>query len=137
MKAKMIILLLVIAVPFLITGCGATLSGSVGYYNNSVTTINTTTVDNDGKLDILVNGEYQTTIYNSDKPDFVRKDRATVRVCAGIANTYVSWNFDIQAIGKKKGKTVAAHFPFYAVSYGGYHQTWIITDEQLAPYRGF
>lgn len=139
MKKRLILTVFaIVAANFLFVGCYGGIALDVGYYNNSITVINTATTDDDGRLDILVNGAYYATIYNSSKSELVDRDATTIQIRSGFSNVPINWNYEIQVIGKKNEKTVAAHFAFYATSYaygGGNHQTWIVTDEQLQPYR--
>jgi hypothetical protein len=128
MKTRLIFSFLMVIITLFSVGCSSL------YYNNSALVVNSANTDSDGELNIFVNGHYYDTIYNSSKPEFAQRDATAVKIRSGFSNVSVGWNYDIQAIGKKNGKTVAAHFPFYAVSYGGNHQTWIITDQQLQPY---
>lgn len=126
MKKRAIILLFMVALLF---------GGCASFYDNSLTVVNTVNTDNNGELDILANGQYIGSIYNSSELGLAKKDVLVVKMNAMFSNIAVGWNYDILAVGKKKGKTVAAHFPFYATSYsGGNHQTWVVTDAQLQPY---
>ena len=139
MKKRAIILLFAVALLF--GGCAGlfevrTEGGTVGYYNNSVTVINSATTDNN-ELKVLVNGRTVRKIYNVSDPTPERPDATTVALWEGISNVQVPRSFDVQVIGKKNGRTVAAHLPFYATSWGENHQTWIVTDQMLQPYYGF